>query len=65
MSSFDRDKALLSKRSKALATPKLRVGWNLFFAEMATEHDNTLLDDVIATDWDEWEWSLIIIPGEK
>lgn len=38
--------------------PRLRAGWDEAFALMADEHDDVLLDDVNATDWDqvEWEW---------
>lgn len=37
---------------------RLRAGWDEAFAVMAEEHDDVLLDDVNATDWDqvEWEW---------
>jgi hypothetical protein len=64
MSNFDRqwrkqsyrDKAWLSEHSTVLATQKLRIGWDLAFAEMAVRHEDTLLDDVITTDWEQWEW---------
>jgi hypothetical protein len=56
-----RDEAWLSEHSTVLATPKLRIGWDLAFAEMAVRHEDTLLDDVITTDWDQWEWSPIVI----
>ena len=38
--------------------PRLRMGWDQAFAEMAQQHDDALLDDVKTTDWDqvEWEW---------
>jgi hypothetical protein len=65
MSSFDRDEAWLSEHSTVLVTPKLRIGWDLAFAEMAAQHEDTLLDDVIRTDWDQWEWSPIIIPSNS
>jgi antitoxin MazE len=37
---------------------RLRSGWDQAFAAMAEHHDDALLDDVTATDWDqvEWEW---------
>ncbi|MBE9037261.1 AbrB/MazE/SpoVT family DNA-binding domain-containing protein [aff. Roholtiella sp. LEGE 12411] len=40
------------------AAPELRVGWDEAFAAMVEQHDDVLLDDVSATDWDqvEWEW---------
>jgi antitoxin MazE len=36
----------------------LRDGWDKAFIAMAEQHDDVLLDDVDATDWDqaEWEW---------
>ncbi|NJK53142.1 MAG: AbrB/MazE/SpoVT family DNA-binding domain-containing protein [Leptolyngbyaceae cyanobacterium SU_3_3] len=36
----------------------LRNGWDEAFAVMAEQHDDVLLDQVNATDWDrvEWEW---------
>lgn len=36
----------------------LRNGWDEAFAIMAEQHDDVLLDEVNATDWDqaEWEW---------
>lgn len=36
----------------------LRTGWDEAFATMAEQHDDVLLDEVNATDWDqaEWEW---------
>ncbi len=35
-----------------------RKGWEEAFAEMASQQDDTLLDDVNTTTWDqiEWEW---------
>jgi antitoxin MazE len=38
--------------------PRLRTGWDEAFAAMAKQHDDVLLDEVNATDWDqvEWEW---------
>jgi len=38
--------------------PRLRTGWDEAFAVMAKEHDDVLLDEVSATDWDQvtWEW---------
>jgi len=35
-----------------------RRGWEEAFAEMASQQDDTLLDDVNTTTWDqiEWEW---------
>lgn len=35
-----------------------RTGWDEAFATMAEQHDDVLLDEVNATDWDqtEWEW---------
>ncbi len=40
------------------AAPKIRVGWDEAFAAMAQRQDDTLLDDVSTTNWDqvEWEW---------
>ena len=36
----------------------LRTGWDEAFAAMAKHHDDVLLDEVNATEWDqsEWEW---------
>lgn len=36
----------------------LRAGWDEAFSMMAEQHDDVLLDEVNATDWDqaEWEW---------
>ncbi|MBD2233518.1 AbrB/MazE/SpoVT family DNA-binding domain-containing protein [Phormidium tenue] len=38
--------------------PRQRAGWDTAFAAMADSHDDTLLDDLNPTDWDdaEWEW---------
>ena len=38
--------------------PCLRSGWDEAFSEMSKQHDDGLLDDVSATEWDqvEWEW---------
>jgi len=38
--------------------PRLRIGWEQAFSEMAEQHDDSLLDDCTSTDWDraEWEW---------
>lgn len=38
--------------------PQLRVGWDIFFAAMAAQGGDFLLDDVGATSWEqgEWEW---------
>jgi len=38
--------------------PRQRAGWDVAFAAMADHHDDTLLDDLSTTDWDdaEWEW---------
>jgi antitoxin MazE len=35
-----------------------RIGWDIAFTAMAEQHDDALLNDVNATDWDqaEWEW---------
>jgi hypothetical protein len=60
MSSFDRperkqsyrDKHCLSEHPTILTTPKLRICWDLAFAEMAAKHEDTLLDDVSTTDWE-------------
>jgi antitoxin MazE len=38
------------------AVPKARVGWAAAFAEMASCHDDVLLDDFTTTGWDEQEW---------
>jgi antitoxin MazE len=40
------------------AAPQSRVGWTEAFAEMASNQDDVLLDDVTDTTWDveEWEW---------
>jgi antitoxin MazE len=41
------------------SAPCQRVGWDNAFAAMAEYHDDTLLDDLSTTDWDdaEWDWS--------
>jgi hypothetical protein len=73
MNSFDRqgckqsyrDEAWLSEHSTVLATPKLRIGWDLAFAEMAVRYEDTLLDNVITTDWDQWEWSPVFVHAEE
>ncbi|MGF1604537.1 MAG: AbrB/MazE/SpoVT family DNA-binding domain-containing protein [Thermosynechococcaceae cyanobacterium] len=38
--------------------PCIRSGWDEAFAAMAKQHDDVLLDEVSATDWDqvEWQW---------
>ena len=38
--------------------PHQRAGWDAAFATMAEHHDDTLLDDISPTDWDdaEWDW---------
>lgn len=38
--------------------PYSRDGWDEAFATMAEQHDDVLLDEANATDWDqtEWEW---------
>ncbi|MFZ4677492.1 MAG: AbrB/MazE/SpoVT family DNA-binding domain-containing protein [Nodosilinea sp.] len=38
--------------------PRQRAGWDAAFAAMAEHHDDTLLDDISPTDWDdaEWDW---------
>jgi antitoxin MazE len=40
------------------AAPGSRVGWAEAFAEMASNQDDALLDNVTTTSWDdtEWEW---------
>lgn len=37
---------------------RLRAGWDDAFAAMAENHDDGLLDEFNATDWEdsEWEW---------
>jgi antitoxin MazE len=71
MSSFDRqshkrsdlDEVSLSEHPTIVTVSKLRVRSDLAFAEMAARHEDTLLDDVSLTDWDqcEWQWSSIFI----
>ncbi len=36
---------------------KPRQGWDAQFAAMAEHHDDRLLDENIATQWDEEEWT--------
>ncbi len=36
--------------------PRSRAGWDDAFADMATQRDDTLLDEVSPTDWDQTEW---------
>ncbi|MEG3859093.1 AbrB/MazE/SpoVT family DNA-binding domain-containing protein [Microcoleus sp. herbarium12] len=38
------------------AALKPRAGWDEAFAKMAEQHDDVLLDDVTATEWEELEW---------
>lgn len=38
------------------AAIKPRAGWEEAFAKMAEQHDDVLLDDVTATEWEELEW---------
>ncbi|MHC0062620.1 AbrB/MazE/SpoVT family DNA-binding domain-containing protein [Nostoc sp. UIC 10890] len=40
------------------AASQSRHGWEEAFATMANQHDDTLLDDAITTEWEhlEWEW---------
>ncbi|MEH2170412.1 MAG: AbrB/MazE/SpoVT family DNA-binding domain-containing protein [Nostoc sp.] len=40
------------------AASQSRQGWEEAFATMAKQHDDTLLDDAITTEWEhlEWEW---------
>lgn len=38
------------------AAVKPRAGWEEAFAKMADQHDDVLLDDVTATEWEELEW---------
>ncbi|MEG4865222.1 MULTISPECIES: AbrB/MazE/SpoVT family DNA-binding domain-containing protein [unclassified Microcoleus] len=38
------------------AAIKPRAGWDEAFAKMAEQHDDVLLDDVTATEWEELEW---------
>lgn len=40
------------------AALKPRAGWEEAFAKMAEQHDDVLLDDVTATEWEklEWQW---------
>lgn len=40
------------------SAPRLRIGWDKAFADMAENNDDVLLDDVNINDWDrtEWEW---------
>jgi antitoxin MazE len=40
------------------AARKPRQGWDIDFTRMATEGDDTLLDEILSTAWDaeEWEW---------
>jgi hypothetical protein len=61
-----RDEACLSEHTIVCTTSKLRIGWDLAFAEVAARHEDTLLDDVGTTDWDrcEWEWSPIFVRVE-
>lgn len=36
--------------------PRSREGWDDAFADMATQRDDALLDEVSVTDWDQTEW---------
>lgn len=38
------------------AAQKPRAGWEEAFAKMAEQHDDVLLDEVTATEWEELEW---------
>ncbi len=40
------------------AAAQSRCGWDEAFAAMAKQHDDVLLDDGTATNWDwmQWEW---------
>lgn len=49
--------------SKTADNPKHpREGWNAKFEEMAGNGDDALLDQSVATTWDEeeWEWELCV-----
>jgi hypothetical protein len=59
MSSFDRDEAWLKDRPMVFTAPKVRIGWDIAFAEMAAHHEDALLDDVITINWDQDEWECL------
>jgi hypothetical protein len=59
MSSFDRDKAWLDDHPTVFTAPKIRIKWDLAFAEMAAQHEDALLDDFITTNWDQDEWEYL------
>ena len=41
-----------------LTASRLRTGWEQAFATMVEQQDDTLLDDITTTEWDQvaWEW---------
>ncbi|MCE9545862.1 MAG: AbrB/MazE/SpoVT family DNA-binding domain-containing protein [Planctomycetia bacterium] len=49
-----RQGAIVVRRARA---PQVREGWNDAFEAMAAHHDDTLIDQVRATDWDRKEWT--------